>query len=167
MPDAAATRLADTCATLLQVVADGLEGEGITVPERRYVTSGAPAYDCEQLVVALTRLYPAIPFQDDPALPVLRAVLLRAASVAVHLVRCVPTPTQSSRGGAALPTAAALDDAGMTLLTDALMMPVVTVRAWHDGSFLSTCEQMGVREVLPAEPDGGFGGTIMLLDFQV
>lgn len=161
------TRLADTAAALLQVAADGLVAAGRTPPERQYVTSGAPAYDCEQLVVALVRLYPGVPFQDDPSLPVLRCVLLRSATFAVHLVRCIPTLKEGVRGGSTMPAAADLDASGMDLLTDALVLPKVVVGAWHARTFLDTCDQMGVREVLPAEPQGGFGGTIMIVDVQV
>lgn len=160
------TKLADTAAALLQVCVDGLTTAGLTVPERQYVSSGSVAYDCEQLVVTLERLYPAVPFQDDPGAPVLRMTLLRAATLGVHLVRCIPTLSDGPRGDV-FPTPADLDASGMALLTDALVLPKVITTAWRADTFLGTCDQMGIREVLPAEPDGGFGGTICRVDVQL
>lgn len=161
------TKLADTAQTLLEVVAAGLATAGLSVPTRQYVTAGSVAYDCEQLVVSLERLYPGIPFADDPANPVLRCVLLRAASLTVHLVRCIPVLHDGPRGGTIVPTSDELGASGAGLLTDALVVPKVIVAAWHANEFLGTCDQMGVREVLPAEPDGGFSGTITRVDVQV
>lgn len=165
MPDPV-TRLADTADSLLNVVAAGLAAAGQPVPERQYVAEGPPAYDCEQLVVALVRLYPGLPFLEDPSAPVLKATLLRSATLAVHVVRCIPTLKSGPRGGEVFPTPAELQASGMAVLTDAYVMPTCVVRAWHDGTFLGLCDAMGVRELVPAEPQGGFGGSIMTVDMQ-
>lgn len=160
------TKLADTADALLTVVADGLTAAGLQVPVRTYVADGPPAYDCEQLVVALVRLYPGLPFQDDPGQPVLKATLLRSATLAVHLVRCLPAMKSGPRGADVFPTQDELNTSGMRVLTDAYVLPTSVVAAWHAGTFLGLCDAMGVRELVPAEPQGGFGGSILTVDVQ-
>lgn len=136
--------------------------EGLALPARRYVAEGPPAYDCEQVVVAFARSYPGLPFQENPAAPVLRATLLRSVTLAVHVVRCIPTI--SDRG--VFPKVEALDASARNLLVDAFLVPGALVRGYHAGAFAGLCDGFGVREVVPAEPSGGFGGIIATVDVQ-
>ena len=80
----------DVAAHVLDVVAAGLTDAGVDVPERRYVAPGPlPAWDCEQLTVALVR--PAVP--GTPGREVARSRPCggpRFVEVRVELVRCAP-----------------------------------------------------------------------------
>lgn len=154
--------VADLAAEVLAAIVAAYADEAIDLPARQYVADGPPAYDCEQVVVALVRLYPGLPFLENPSAPVLQATLLRTVTLAVHVVRCIPTV--SDRGKA--PSAAVLGASGVRVLTDAYMVPTSLVRAWHAGTFRGRCESFGIREAVPAEPSGGFGGTIVTMDAQ-
>lgn len=151
---------------VLDTVVAAYAAEAIELPDRRYTTSGAVAYDCEQVVVSLVRLYPGIAFLEDPSQPVLKATLLRSVQLAVHVVRCIPTLKDGTGPINPFPTATELDDSGQQLLVDAYMLPTSIVRAWHDGDLSTYCSTLGVRELVPAEPDGGFGGSILSIDAQ-
>lgn len=150
---------------VLDTVVAAYAAATIDLPDRRYTTSGAVAYDCEQVVVSLVRLYPGIAFLEDPSQPVLKATLLRSIQLAVHVVRCIPT-LKDSPAGDVFPEPTELDASGQELLVDAYMLPTCIVRAWHDGDLSSYCSTLGVRELVPAEPDGGFGGSILSIDAQ-
>lgn len=154
----------DLGAQVLAVIEAAYATAGVDLPDRRYVTAGAVAYDCEQLVVSLTRMYPGIAFLEDPAAPVLKATLLRSVTFAVHLVRCIPTLTEGKT--TVWPTPAALNASGEQILQDAYLLPTSVVKAWHDGSLSSACDTLGIREAIPAEPMGGFGGMILAIDAQ-
>lgn len=156
------TRVYDLGAAILAAIQAAYVTAGVALPDRAYVAEGPPAYDCEQIVVAFTRMYPGLPFRDDPTAPVLKAVLLRSVTFAVHVVRCIPVVDDYGNA----PSAEMLDGTAAAVLTDAYLLPTSVVKAWHAGDLSGTCDEFGVREVVPAEPSGGFGGTIMQVDAQ-
>lgn len=157
------TRLYDLAAGVLAAVETTYQAEGIDLPERRYVADGPPAYDCEQVVVALVRMYPGLPFQEDPGQPVLKMRLLRSVTLAVHVVRCIPVLDNQGNP----PTAAAIDASGANVLQDSWMLPWAMLEGHRQQLFAPLCDTIGMRELTPAEPSGGFGGSILLLDAQL
>lgn len=157
------TALYDLAAAALAAVEAEYATAGVDLPARRYVAEGPPAYDCEQVVLAFVRLYPGTAFAEDAPGLAQRAMFPRSATLALHIVRCIPV--LSDRGKP--PTVPQLDGSAASIMTDVLLAPVSLVRAWHAGAWAGLCETFGIREVIPAEPSGGFGGSITTFDVQV
>jgi len=124
---------APTGPVLLLPQAEGLLAEleafyaanGVALPDRRVVAPGAPgtiAWDCEQVVVALSQLTTGsgsgqvnvLPQWGSPA----GVGLIRYATWSVQVIRC--TPQMDDDGNA--PTAEALLAAGVSGLADAGLM---------------------------------------------
>jgi len=135
---------------VLESVAQSLRDLELTVPDRQYITVGTPVADCEQLTVSLVQLYNGLPGAqqssptrcDGPLTAVLSVQLLRS------------TPTVDSKGRP--PTAATLQVAGETLVTDAWALLLSACR----------CDEYGlgyIADVAPVEPQGGYAGATMNL----
>lgn len=157
------TRLYDLAAGVLAAVETTYQAENIPLPDRRYVSDGPPAYDCEQVVVALVRMYPGLPFQEDPGQPILKLTLMRSVTLAVHVVRCIPVVNNAGKA----PSVDAMEASGLTVLTDSWMLPWAMLEGHRQQVFAELCDTIGMRELTPAEPLGGFGGSILLLDAQL
>jgi hypothetical protein len=131
------------------------------LPERRYVAPGTPdsiAWDCEQLVVALSGV--GWGQAEDLAGGSLKMgtqsnMAVRHAVFNVQLIRC--TPSVSARGQA--PTADKLHAAGLQFMRDAGMLSQALVEACRNvatGFDRTAMVQPGTVEPGPAE--GGYQG---------
>lgn len=157
------TAIYDLAAAALAAVEDEYAFADVALPARRYVAEGPPAYDCEQVVLAFVRGYPGVPFAENAAGLAERAMYVRSVTLALHVVRCIPVVDDKGRP----PKVPALDASASLILTDAFLVPTSLVRAYHAGAFAGICDTFGIREVLPAEPQGGYGGTIVTFDVQL
>ena len=113
---------------LARVFLDGVEqhfqAQGQALPDRRFIAPGNPqlvAWDCEQLVVALTGIgigpAPDAPVQSPRQGGPISAFNVRHAIFSIQLVRCTPTVGEGSND--AFPAAAAIDAAGEQSMRDA------------------------------------------------
>lgn len=126
---------------ILEAVEEAFAAASVTLPDRRYVHSGAIAHDCEQVVVSCQGL-------EREA-----AIGPRASIFDIEIVRCVPAVSEIG-----LPTAAALQESAQELLTDArLLFSIVGAES------LRECRTPTVRDFVPIGPEGGFGGWRMRL----
>lgn len=84
-------RLYALAAATLTAVENGYAAASVPLPDRRYVSNGLPAWDCEQVAVYVETVSPTL---GDPAVPFIQARVLplgmRGAQIAIGIVRCVP-----------------------------------------------------------------------------
>lgn len=141
--------------------------EGVTLPERQYVSAGRPefvAWDCEQLTVALTVLDPSYAFTQgsEEYLPVTSALALPGmptAVLGVSIVRCAPTGE-----GANLPDVAAENEAGIRALDDAAFLRTVAVRLATTGPpALPRVVAVRAGAVTPFGVEGGYSAMTLTL----
>ena len=98
---------------ILCAVQDGYSVEGITLPERQYLTLGTPANDCEQLVVSWQQSYLGVP--GDEASAPQNCDAPRSAVFVVQLSRAMPVVNDRGRS----PAAAVIQESSEALLVDA------------------------------------------------
>lgn len=148
------TRLHDLLSDVLTAVTTHYGEAGVDLPERRYVSPGLPAWDCEQLTVFAERTDPnagdvtaAIP---NPMLPA-AGYSLRTATVSIELARCVPTLTDDG----AFPDEVDIDASSQILYADhsLLMQAVIAGVRSNELPRLHTVA-LGGWEVIG--PEGGF-----------
>lgn len=141
---------------LLAAVVDHFTDETIDLPERRYVTIGAPAIDCEQVVVSVSQFFSGLPGAAyvGPLVPGVTS----SVEFAVSVVRCVATP--DDRGNP--PTVEDLATDAQALLADADTLRAAMFIAKKDGVF-DNCNDIVIAETTAVGPEGGFGGWSQLI----
>jgi hypothetical protein len=154
----------DTARTILDVIEAGYSEGGTALPARRYVSPGAPAYDCDQVTVHLVRTYsyegrvtvevPA-PVGDRDA----HTLALRAGVYEITIVRCLPPPAPSG----APPAAARLEEAAVVILDDAERVPLLLAAA-AQAMALNAVALGGWTSI---GGSGGLGGGRMLVTIGV
>lgn len=135
----------------------------IALPDRRLVVPGLPAYDCELLGVHIERVYP---FDGSVAQELIAdedggvAFMMRAATVVVYMLRCVPVVTRSGSP----PAAKDEEKAAEAILRDPVHLWRSLIEAQAAGT-LPGCGGLGWESWESINPDGGLGGG--LLRFRV
>lgn len=87
-------RAYQVAAGVVEVVSDYYEANSLPLPDRRLVTPGLPAYDCAMVAVHVERIYPhdgRVGVEQVPQLEGETAFYMRAMSVGLYVLRCVPT----------------------------------------------------------------------------
>lgn len=105
------------CQGVLDRVVAGFTQAGVPLPERRFIKTGTPTMDCEQLAVVFRQAYVGPP--GDEASDPQRCDGPRSAALEVHLTRCVPAPKGSRQ---VAPTAAAIQSASEAQMVDAWLL---------------------------------------------
>lgn len=144
--------LFDIATQALDAVVSRFAAEAVALPDRRYVTAGEVALDCDQVVVEIVRVFTGLPGGEITE-PVSCAVP-RSAEMNIWLIRCVPG---MSEDGSA-PSASALSDSGEELLTDGWILTWGLLQEYRDGNFLSQCDKLVIGNLTSVGPEGGFGG---------
>jgi hypothetical protein len=130
------------------------------LPARRYWTFGAPAVDCEQLVVSMIQMYVGTP--GDEANEPRRCNDPRSATLNIAVSRAVPISQQNGNP----PSADDIQDAAVVSAYDAwvLMESVNQLDVWGEvGAF-----GLGVIATVDAEaPEGGFTTTRMTITLAI
>lgn len=126
---------------ILDVVVQTFAQAGVSLPERRFVTAGQTAHDCEQVSVSFVQLNLGVP--GDPGNEAVRCDGPRSVLVSVEVVRCIPTA--NARTGTV--SVDAIDAASEMQLVDAwLLMEAAT--NLDDWAILA--------DVAAGQPGGGF-----------
>jgi hypothetical protein len=122
-------RLDDICHAILDAVATGYTTASAALPGRRYVSAGAPAWDCEQVVVHAERVYGQegdVRAEAPAAYSRHPGHTMRAVEAIVTIIRCAPAVTR--RGQQVVPptveseeAVAALVHADMGLVLNSLI----------------------------------------------
>jgi hypothetical protein len=139
---------------VLEVITSRYEQAGVDLPERRYWTLGTPAADCEQLVVSLSLLFIGGP--GDQATSPVMCESPRSTTLAIQVLRCIPTAGQ--RGNA--PSAEKIQAASELMAMD----------SWLLLDSASDCDSWGlgvIATVTAGEAEGGFQGPTMTLTLAV
>jgi hypothetical protein len=137
--------------------------DAAALPERRYVSDGVPAWDCEQLTVHVVRTFnaaqPGGGAPGSPGIPSFgKGPTVRAAEVVVTIVRCSPTiADDGGLGEATIPTEAEIEAAALVVLSDAEMIPMVLEDAVRTRQ-LPSCEGISFVSWDGAGPEGGLVG---------
>ncbi len=130
------------------------------LPARRYWTFGAPAVDCEQLVVSMIQMYVGTP--GDEANEPRRCNDPRSATLNIAVSRAVPISQQNGNP----PSADDIQDAAVVSAYDAwvLMESVNQLDVWGEvGAY-----GLGVIATVDAEaPEGGFTTTRMTITLAI
>ena len=151
-----ASRIFDLLAACRDAVVTYYALGGIDLPERRVVTPGLPAFDCEGLYVQGERHYA---HQGNIGLETLDPldedgdVFLRALVVSVWLARC--THTQDDDG--TIPTADEEESDARLVYADAAYLLNAIVGAVNDG-LLPGCNGLVFESWQGIGPEGGMGG---------
>lgn len=157
----AATDLADLADSILAAVEARHADAGIGLPNRRYTHTGEVAYDCEQLVVTLTGVFAGLPASphNDPVNPVAPI----SASFEIHVVRCVPTLDQQGNP----PSVDRLNASAQEIATDHYVLARGILTSARTGEYGDHCQAVTIDRVGPADPQGGYGGTIATISVGI
>lgn len=118
--------VAELGASILAGVVDHFDAAGATLPDRRYLAAGDPqsiAWDCEQLVVALSNIGwgSAVDVANPSPKPSaqISAMGVRHAVFSIQLVRCTPVSTKAND---TVPPVEQIQAAGEQFMRDAGML---------------------------------------------
>jgi hypothetical protein len=143
---------------VLDVVVAGYIAESAPLPERRFISTGPPAWDCELLAVWVERTFShSGDVRTETPEPTTAAVgqVLRGAQLRIQLVRCVPTVGPNRKPP---PSAQQEDDASKLLLEDGQRIQNILVAANKAGE-LATCNDVAFVEWVSVGPDGGMAAS--------
>lgn len=163
-PDA---RLRDAAQEILDNLATELTAQGIDVPSHRYIHSGLIAHDfvganCADIFVVswVTSSQGELGADGFGALNPIRCLMPLNHTFNIALLRCVPVVKTSG----VPPTAAELNTAGITLLLDAMTLPVAIVDLQGSRAlFTSEHAEAAIAQVSAVGPQGGVGGVVVSL----
>lgn len=148
------SRIYDVAAGLLAAV---VAEHGGTLPDRQFVSAGAPAWDCELLAVWVESTgghdgnVVADVLQPQMAAA---AHTMRYGTFVVELVRCTPAVPDTEGPTLGMPTEAQEDEAAQLLYGDAQRVLNALVRAERDGA-LGGCHGLAFMGWQVLGPQGG------------
>lgn len=143
----------------LEKVEAVFQSYNVPLPERRYWTIGAPAIDCEQLVVSFVQAYLGTP--GDEASTPQRCQMPRSAVISISVAREIPTVGQGGRP----PSGQTIEEASYISAVDAwvLLESLNQFDQWDEvGSGMGV-----IATVEGTTPAGGFQVTTMQLTMVV
>lgn len=149
-------RLVNLADAVLVVVEDFYATNGWPLPGRRLITPGQPAWDCEQVTVHVETV---VGHGGDPMIETVEARLahpafaMRAAMIAVSIIRCVPVINDQGYPPHAADEQAAASD----ILRDAVRVWEAFRLAVRAGD-LPGCGAAGFVGWESVGPEGGFAG---------
>lgn len=129
---------------------------GGTLPDRQFVVAGPPSWDCALLAVHVERTEG---YEGDVA-TVTTAVspgagfAMRAATLAVTLVRCTPAVPDSKGSKVSMPSVDDEEDAALTLYSDSQRTLNALVEA-HKAGELGGCRSLAFLDWTVLGPEGG------------
>lgn len=148
-------------AAVLSAVETHYAAAGVELPDRRYVSDGLPAWDCEQVTVRVTRTFGTQGSVLAETNAVLGGLFHRTAELEVEVVRCAPTVTDEG-AEVAWPTANAIEQSAEAILDDAERVPLAIKQAFDAGN-LGSCSGVSLMGWAGKGPDGTYvGGTLTL-----
>lgn len=143
-------------------VVAGLTLAGFAVPDRRYVTAGEVAYDCNQLAVALEGLFVGLPNQPQVGPGGAHAGYIPwTVAMAVTYTLCVPVPSNG------VPAAADLSAKGHEIASAAGLIAAVLTDTYLVGNITDPCNGAALGPTAFIGPDGGVFGVSVGIQVQV
>lgn len=144
------------------VASEVLEAAGIAVPKRTFVTFGEVADDCDLMAVAFQGMYTGNPGFPDPRAEG-SGFVTRSASFEIRRVRCVYSADERGKP----PSATQMDEDAEEVLTDLWVLHQGLVARKHAKTFLTSCQNFTIGNILPVGPVGGMGGGIIPIEVEL
>ena len=142
-------------------VIDGYAALSEPLPAHRVVAPGTPALDCEGLYVFVERTFAHdgnVVQEVLQPMPAAAGFSLRACTIGVLLVRCVPVVSQ--QGQRAVPPKAEDEEAAaQQILRDATLVVTILGAAQKAGQ-LAGCNSLALENWTSRGPDGGLAGGL-------
>jgi hypothetical protein len=129
----------------------------VELPDRRGVTHGNAIYDCEQLTVQVERTYSIQGAAAAEVVADTNCLGMRAATLAITTLRCVPT---QDRGGKP-PRPAAEEAAAQVVLQDPTLQWTALREAFKAGGLKPYDHGLAFETWQAIGPDGGLSGGTM------
>lgn len=151
--------LFDLAADVLAAVETYYVAQAVPLPERRYVSDGLVAFDCELLAVQVERVFGHegnVAQEGIQALTAHVGFQLAGASVAVWLIRCAPM--MSERGTP--PTPAQIEASAQAVLGDPIRLRTALVAAQRAGQ-ITGCNSLAFEAWEGHGPEGGMVGGLL------
>jgi len=143
---------------VLSGVIDTFTAHGVDLPTRHVISVGTqPPHDCEQVTVTLQQIYYGVVGQPaDQPVRVQGTDGPVTAVLDVQVVRTFPTITGSGRA----PSEVKISEAARNQARDGwlLLMSIGDIDTWNTGI---------LADVTFADPQGGFGGPVMIVTVPV
>lgn len=156
--------LYDIATEVKDAVVAGFDAEDVELPDRRFVANGAIADDCEQLAVAVQRIFQGTPDGETALVDDVAGAGLRSIDLIVRLTRdCQPLMDHTND----VVDAADIDAAGRVLLIDGWLLRKIVTAAKRAGDILSACDKAVIGPCVSFGPQGGFGGWELTIRAQV
>ena len=159
--------------TLGQVILDEavsrLIAGGREVPERQYIANGPPpdvAWDCRQLTVALTRVFPGTPGIERVgrvAGGFGPCATIWSVEYIVELVRCVSVLNDQGTP----PQASVIDGEAADLLTDLWVLHQGLAEAAAAGEIADRCDDVLIGNAILLGPEGGMASIRVPIQVQL
>lgn len=150
--------------SVLDAIVAAYAADAVALPDRRLVTPGVPAWDCEGVYVQVERMFA---HAGDVTVEALSAVTrtaafaLRGVGIGVTIVRCVPVVDGDPEWGDAAPPAAAAEEAAAAvILADVVLAQNAIVAAQRAGD-LAGCNALAFESWSSVGPDGGLAGGVL------
>lgn len=154
---------------VLDAVVAGYATDGVNLPAHRLVTPGLPAWDCEGVYVQVERTFGHDGnITAETLQPLTRHAghAMRAVSIAVTVLRCVPGVHDNGAGGISLPAPEEEEAAAELILTDAQRVLNVLVAAQKAGD-LPGCNSLAFEQWQSVGPEGDLGGGLLRIRMGV
>ena len=150
-----ASRIKDVCDDLLAAV---IMYHGGVLPDRQFVSAGAPAWDCELVAVWCERTGPydgEVNVEQPSSFSPSAAHSLRYGTFVVSIARCTPAVPDSKAGKIILPTVGDEESAATELYEDAQRIANGLLEAEQAGA-LPGCHGIAGVDWRVVGPSGGF-----------
>lgn len=168
----AATDLYDLAEELLDFCVVALDELPALAPERRYVCSGLPAIDCEQLTVNVFQVGEASTVPQETVMDTFRRAnpypRLNIVFLVITIQReCYPGPTLGA--SPTTPEVADLAAASRLLYADAWQLWNAVKAGLEDGELFTRagCRFVGWQPLQPLGPEGNMAGWTFPLQVQL
>lgn len=148
----------------LDAVRSAYAEHGVDLPSRQYATTGAPADDCDALVVWLGRVYTGLP--EAEVADHERCGFARTLELHVRIVHCLGPNAVISDSGEA-PNPDSIEAMALVIATDLWMLPQGLIEQRDAGNFLTDCQDIIIGNCVPFEWTGNIGGVELEIRVQI
>lgn len=167
-----ATSLYDLAKELLDFCVVALDELPAGAPERAYVATGLPAFDCEQLTVHAFQVGEAPTAPSATPMDLMRRAnpypRINLVYLVITIVReCYPGPVGGGPVGPSLPEVADLVAASEKSYADAWQVWNALSAGLRDGGLFDQCTFVGWQPAQPAGPSGNMVGWTIPLQVQI
>jgi len=147
------------CGVVRDVIVAHYADLDVALPERRLRSPGLPAYDCDELVIWVERVFPFdgnVTVETVPTLYADPAYMTRGAELSICILRCLPDGDAQGNP----PAVADEEAATAAILADPVLIWQALIAA-HEDETLPGCGAMAFGSWESVTPDGLLGGGVV------